>query len=118
MENSTDSKKIDIKKIHNASRNMDVNLTWKLVTQTNPVKFSWCWGTHAPVRMTERILRFKVDGLLHKGHVYLCVNGLDLFDIYLTTTMGTIKHIIKDVYIDVLVETIDNHVENDKNIYS
>jgi hypothetical protein len=58
-----------------------------------------------------------VQGHHHKGHVYLVVNGSDLFDAYLTTSKGTIKSIEKDIHIedfidrlDVKIERIDNYV--------
>jgi len=54
-----------------------------------------------------------VSGHHHKGHVYIFVNGMDLFDVYLTTNRGTIVHKSGDMglYFDQLVEWIDEKVE-------
>jgi hypothetical protein len=43
--------------------------------------------------------------------VYLFVNGLDLFDIYLTTSHGNIKEKISDVYLDDLFGVLDKKIE-------
>ena len=46
----------------------------------------------------NKVLRFKVNGHHHKGHVYVAVNGSDLYDVYLTTTRGNIVKEIKDIF--------------------
>ena len=71
----------------------------------------WSWGAHAWTRMNAHCLRFMVNGHHHKGHVYLVVNLDDLFDAYLTTSRGTIKDVIRDVYIDELVMRLDDRIE-------
>jgi hypothetical protein len=47
----------------------------------------------------------------HNKPVYLFVNGGDLFDIYITTSHGTIKEKICDIYLDELVDVIDKKIE-------
>jgi hypothetical protein len=71
----------------------------------------WCWGAENWTLIDNKALRFKSNGYLHKGHVYITVNGLDLFDIYITTLSGKIKEVIKDVYLDDLIEVIDRRIE-------
>lgn len=71
----------------------------------------WSWGAHAWTRMNEYCLRFMVQGHHHKGHVYLVVNGSDLFDAYLTSSQGTIKDIITDLYLEDLIDAVDAKVE-------
>jgi Tfp pilus assembly protein PilV len=71
----------------------------------------WSWGAHAWTKMNDYCLRFMVNGHHHKGHVYLVVNGADLFDVYLTTNRGTIKEIMTDLFVEDLVERIDEKVE-------
>ena len=56
-------------------------------------------------------LQFRVSGHHHKGLVILTVNGLDLFDIYLTKLNGEIKEKISDVYLEDLIDVIDRKVE-------
>lgn len=69
------------------------------------------WGPHNFVDIKGRGLRFNVQGHHHKGHVYLFVNGLDLFDIYLTSSHGTIKETISDIYLDDLFDILDKKIE-------
>jgi hypothetical protein len=71
----------------------------------------WSWGPQAFTTINDKGLRFKVNGHHHKGHVYIFVNGLDLFDLYLTSTQGTIKEIINDVYLEDLFDILDSKIE-------
>jgi hypothetical protein len=60
-----------------------------------------------------RMFRMYVRGNHHKGHVYIFLNGLDLFDVYLTNSKGVIKDRTDEqgIYNDQLVEWIDEKVE-------
>lgn len=69
------------------------------------------WGAHAWTRMSNKLLRFKVQARRHKGHIYIGVNGSDLFDVFLTSTHGRVIKEFKDVYLEDLVTTIDNEIE-------
>lgn len=69
------------------------------------------WGAHAWTRMSPYVLRFAVNGHHHRGHVYLVPNHSDLFDIFFTTSRGTIKHTETGIFVDGLVDTIDRVVE-------
>lgn len=77
----------------------------------------WCWGPEkwAMVSTSQNsgvmAIRFKSNGYLHKGLVYITVNGLDLFDIHLTTLDNKLKSTTKDVYLEDLIETIDFLIE-------
>ena len=69
------------------------------------------WGAHAWTKYKKLALRFKVEGNHHKGHVYIALNFMDTFDIYFTTTRGTIQKKIEGIYIDQLIDVIDKVVE-------
>jgi len=71
----------------------------------------WSWGAHAWTAHKDMFLRFKVQGRLFKGHVYITLGWDDTFTLYFTTTHGTIKEIKEGIYVDVLIETIDRIVE-------
>ena len=82
------------------------------------LKMDWmkfiCWGaTKFTVDNARkpRMLRFYVSGMKHKGHVYVFLNGSDLYDVYICTTQGTIKEIGTDLYFDMLTDWIDNRIE-------
>jgi hypothetical protein len=82
-----------------------------LVKALMPLVIVQTWGAHNWYRMSEHILRFTVNGHHHRGHVYIIPNASDLFDIYLTSNRGTIKHKFEDIFVDSLVDTIDGAVE-------
>jgi len=58
-------------------------------------------------------VKMRVSGNHHKGHVYIFLNGMDLFDVYLTTLQGKIKVRTDEmgIYNDQLIEWIDNRIE-------
>jgi hypothetical protein len=79
-----------------------------------------CWGATGFTvdnARKPRMLRFKVSGMNHKGHVYIFLNGADLYDVYLTTTRGTILQKSGDMglYFDMLTDWIDDRVEKQDN---
>ena len=69
------------------------------------------WGFNNPIALTgNRGLKFNVNGFKYKGAVEVIYNeGSDLFDV----TIG--KMCIEGVYLDQLVEVIDNAVERTDN---
>jgi len=74
----------------------------------------WSWGAHAfrvDNMKNPKMFRMLVQGHHHKGHVYIFLNGTDLFDVYFTTSQGIIKDLKTDLYFDQLVEVIDNRIE-------
>lgn len=70
-----------------------------------------CWGAHAWTKMNKYVLRFKVEAHRHKGHIYVCVNGADYFDVYLTTTHGKITHVFNDVFLGDFITLVDDRIE-------
>jgi hypothetical protein len=78
----------------------------------------WSWGVDNTKNTVDNVkrpkmYRMKVSGHHHKGHVYIFLNGMDLFDVYLTTLEGKIKDRTDEMglYFDQLVEWIDDRVE-------
>jgi hypothetical protein len=76
----------------------------------------WSWGAHnitVDKKKGMKVFRMNVQGHHHRGHVYITLNGMDLFDVYLTTTQGTIKQRTDEmgIYNDQLVDWIDERVE-------
>lgn len=104
--------KIDMKKA--SCREMDFNELISLLK--SDISVFWSWGVHN-IRIDKKngmtMFRMNVQGNHHKGHIYIFLNGMDLFDVYLTTTQGTIKDRTDEMglYFDQLVEWIDEKVE-------
>lgn len=101
--------KINLIETFNNCRDMDANETLQLLTRYGP-KF-WSWGAHAFTRIGKKALRFKSEGRHHKGHVYISVNGLDLYDVHIVSLQGEIKKEINGLYFDQLFEAIDKEIE-------
>jgi hypothetical protein len=99
--------KIDVNKLKNGR-------PWNARELYDAIKLSqivWSWGAKNWTIMNEFALKFSVNGHHHKGHVYLAVNASDLFDVYLTTNRGTIKKILNDLFVEDLINQIDEAVE-------
>ena len=103
------SNKINMPEIAKSLRTQNVQETVKLLQSSGGI--FWSWGSHAFKNYQNKFLRFKVNGYKHAGHVYIAVNGADLYDVYITTTRGTIVKEMKDIYFDDLVKRIDIEVE-------
>ena len=69
------------------------------------------WGAHKYTKFSEYTLGFKVQGHHLKGWVFLVVNGSDLFDIIYTNTRKKVVDVSTDVYLDNLIDVIDQRVE-------
>jgi hypothetical protein len=99
---------IDVDKI--VCREFDIRENFNFILRHGAIPMSW--GLHAPRIMKQnQCYRFMVAGHHHKGHVYIALNFMDTFDIYLTSSKGKIKKVLNGIYIDQLIEVIDNAVE-------
>ena len=74
----------------------------------------WSWGFNSPMAVKNG-LRFKVEGFKFRGIVEVKYNeGSDLFDVSFIKQGKYVKS-IDGVFLDMLVETIDNYVEKTDN---
>ena len=71
----------------------------------------WSWGANNWINIQNKALRFTVKGNHFKGHIYIFLNGLDLYDIYYCSNRGTIKIIDTDIFCEDLTEVIDRKIE-------
>lgn len=71
----------------------------------------WSWGFHNP-KAIQNGLAFKVQGFLHKGWVLVEYDkGADLFDIKLLSDQLEEVKSIEGIYVDELIDVIDDAVE-------
>ena len=101
--------KIDLAKIIKESRDLNVQELVQLL-RMNKMRF-FCWGVPGFKNHSDRVLSFRVTGLLHTGNVYICVNYMDLFDVYITSSQNNVKIEMKDIYFDDLFNRIDEVIE-------
>ena len=75
----------------------------------------WSWGFHNPIAYADKngcyVLRFTVRGNLFRGHIYVALNGADLYDVYYCSNRGNIKMISEGLYCDNITEVIDEKIE-------
>lgn len=108
--------KISWEEIVKKSRDLNVPELFKILKSNISIFFSWGPSNFiVDDKKNPRMLRFNVNGMKHKGHVYIFLNFLDLFDVYLTTNQGKIKKIGKDLYFDELRDWIDENIEKQEN---
>lgn len=80
------------------------------ILRTN-LNIVWSWGFNSP-KPTQNGLSFKVQGFLHKGWVLVEYNeSYDLFDIKLLTDQLKEVKSIEGIYVNQLVDVIDDIVE-------
>jgi len=106
--------KINVEEIVKSCREMNLQELISLLKSDIIVFFSW--GAErftVDNQKRPRMFRMKVNGHHHKGHVYIFVNGLDLFEVYLITLQGIIKMKTEGegLYFDQLVKWIDDRIE-------
>jgi len=111
--------KINFEEITKSCRVMNPQETLAQLKGNNVQKYI-CWGATAFTvdnRRNPKMLRFYVTGMKHTGHVYIFVNGLDLYDIYLTKKDGTIVEKSGDMglYFDDITDWIDDRSEKQEN---
>lgn len=102
-------KKINLAEIIKKCRALDAQELMQYF-KLHSYKF-YSWGANGFTHIEGKCLKFKTNGHHHKGHVYIVVNGADLFDVYLTTTQGNIKEELKDIFIEDLFNTLDKKIE-------
>ena len=92
-------------------RSFDINDLHKVITRANKI-WLMSWAFRNPlIIVSDYVYRFRVSGHHHKGYVYIILGWDDTFTIYYTTLKNKVKKIAEMVYIDVLMETLDNDIE-------
>ena len=102
-------KKINLPEILKSVRTLDCVELMQYFKMHN-YKF-WSWGARGFTNISNKALKFRVNGHHHKGHVYIVVNGMDLFDVYLTSIQGNIKTELNDIFIEDLFTILDEKIE-------
>lgn len=74
----------------------------------------WSWGFHNPIAI-ENGLQFKVEGFKYQGAVEVIYDeGWDLFNVRFVKS-GKLVETVEGVYLDGLVNVIDEYVEKVPN---
>lgn len=96
---------------------MIVNTINEQLNAVTPLKVLCSWGISRRMCTTYNqmpTLALEVDGLLHKGWVYIAYdNGPDLYNIYALNAKGEPKHTVEGVYFEDLGNILDGLIERD-----
>jgi len=92
-----------------AERGFNPKETYQLLKTSWPIMMSW--GARDFAFDGDKYLRFKVNGYLLKGFVYVTLNFADLYKVYFTNGRHEIVEIADDVFFEDLSSTIDKAVE-------
>ena len=102
--------KIDTKEFVRTCKLFSIMELHNQILRTGAIAMSW--GFRNPLIIEkDRVYRFTVSGHHHKGHVYIVLDALDLFDIYYTSNRGTIKKVREGIYVDVLIDVLNKDIE-------
>ena len=84
---------------------------WSVLRMEMAIFMSWGVDPKS-VKAIEGGLEFHCQGFKHTGRVQIILNeGTDLFEIHLIPDSKGEEKIIEDVYVDMLVSVVDEHVE-------
>ena len=87
--------------------------TLQVLTMNQPIY--WSWGVSFKCNFKNKGLLLKVNGHHHKGYVLITLNYTDTYSVHLITTHGNLVKTYNMIYVDMLVETIDNKIERIKD---
>lgn len=88
---------------------------WSILKTQMTVIMSWGVDP-SKARVIDNGMEIHVQGFLHKGFVQITLNeGTDLFEIKLLSEERETVKFIEDVYLDCLVNTLDENIEKCEN---
>ncbi len=71
----------------------------------------WSWGVSKLMNFENKVLTLKVNGHHHKGYVFISLAWNDTYTVNIVSTHNNVKNTFKEVYFDMLVNTIDKEIE-------
>lgn len=84
---------------------------WQILGSQPAILMSWGVDV-ATIRVIKSGIEFHVQGVKHRGKVRIALNeGADLFVVTLIPDSGGKPEIIEDVFLDMLIRTIGEHIE-------
>ena len=101
---------------NNTNRNLELAMyIWSILKTQMTVIMSWGLDP-SKARVIDNGMEIYVQGFLHKGFVQITLNeGTDLFEIKLLSEERELVKFIEDVFLDCLVNTLDENIEKCEN---
>ena len=98
----------------NTAENRDLEMAryiWSILKTQLTIIMSWGIDLDS-IKVVSLGIQFHVQGLKHTGYVKVVLNeGKDLFEVSLLSDNGECVKFLDEVYLDMLVDTIDQVVE-------
>ena len=106
----------NMKAAENTNRNLELAMyIWRILKTQMTVIMSWGLDP-SKARVIDNGMEIYVQGFLHKGFVQITLNeGTDLFEITLLSEERDTVKFIEDVFLDCLVNTLDENIEKCEN---
>ena len=106
----------NMKTAENANRNLELAMyIWRILKTQMSVIMSWGLDP-SKARVIDNGMEVHVLGFLHTGFVQITLNeGTDLFEIKLLSEERELVKFIDGVYLDCLVNTLDENIEKCEN---
>lgn len=100
----------------NTNRNLELAMyIWSILKTQMTVIMSWGLDP-SKARVIDNGMEIYVQGFLHKGFVQITLNeGTDLFEIALLSEERETVKFIDGIYLDCLVNTLDENIEKCEN---
>jgi hypothetical protein len=92
-------------------RDFDVKWIHRIVAGSG-MNRAGSWGfRNGTEAAKDQAYRFRVSGHHHKGFVYIVLAANDTFTVFLTSLQNKVKKRLDNIYIDMLIETLDVEIE-------
>lgn len=100
----------------NTNRNYELAMyIWQILKTQMTVIMSWGLDP-SKARVIDNGMEIRVQGFIHTGFVQITLNeGTDLFEIKLLSEERELVKFIDGVYLDCLVNTLDENIEKCEN---
>ena len=101
---------------NNTNRNLELaNYIWEILKTRIEIIMSWGIDP-GQAKVINNGMEIHVQGFIHTGFVQITLNeGTDLFEIKLLSEERELVKFIEDVYLDSLVNTLDENIEKCEN---
>ena len=90
-------------------REFDLRETLQVFNRNQPMY--WSWGVSKKINIDNKGLLLKVSGNHHKGWVLISLGWNDTYSIHIISNKGEVLNEYKEIYWDMLADTIDDRIE-------
>jgi hypothetical protein len=101
----------ELAKVINEKLKCEFNIRETIQVLGRNMNIFWSWGVTTKANFNNKGLLLKVSGHHHKGYVLITLAWDDTYTVDIISTHGNVKDTYTEIYVDNLVETIDDRIE-------